>query len=141
MRPPRKRWLFKRPAFGLSWLHRNTFSVKSVLLRLARQISAVTAPRRWLSPRLWALVAGLLIAAQLGLMLHQAQHHLRADVVATDDCALCKVAAGMATGPAAPLLVLPVFVLLAVLTAAPAAAPVRARAHSSFRSRAPPVRF
>lgn len=94
-----------------------------------------------MSPRLWALIAGLLIAAQLGLMLHQAQHHMRADVVATDDCALCHVAAGMTTGPAAPLLVLPVFILLAIVSAAPAAAPVRARVPSSFHSRAPPTRF
>ncbi|MBX7200228.1 MAG: hypothetical protein K1X51_12740 [Rhodospirillaceae bacterium] len=112
-----------------------------MLSRLARQIAAVTAPRRWMSPRLWALVAGLLIAAQLGLMLHQAQHHMRPDVVTTDDCALCQVAAGMATGPAAPLLVLPVFILLAVVAQTTAAAPVRARVPSSFRSRAPPARF
>lgn len=113
-----------------------------MLSRLARQIAAVTAPRRWMSPRLWALVAGLLIAAQLGLMLHQAQHHMRPDVVATDSCALCQVTAGMTTGPAAPLLVLPAFLLLAIVSQAPAtAAPVRARAPSSFRSRAPPARF
>lgn len=94
-----------------------------------------------MSPRLWALVAGLLIAAQLGLMLHQAQHHLRPDVVATDSCAICQVTAGMSTGPAAPLLVLPVFILLAIVAQAPATAPARVRVPSSFRSRAPPARF
>ncbi len=108
---------------------------------LARQIAAVTAPRRWMSPRLWALVVGLLVAAQLGLVLHQASHHLRPDAVATDDCALCQATAGMTTGPAAPLLVLPVFILLAIVSQAPATGPVRARVASAFRSRAPPVRF
>lgn len=92
-----------------------------------------------MNPRVWALVAGLLIAAQFGLALHQAQHHMRPDVVAGDDCALCQMTAGMATGPAAPLLVLPVFILLAVVSIPAAAAPVRARVTSPFRSRAPPV--
>lgn len=105
----------------------------------ARQIASFAAPRRWMSPRAWALVAGLLIAAQFGLMLHQAQHHLRADMVAADDCALCQVTAGMTTGSAPPLLVLPVFILLAVVSLPLFAAPVQRRLPASFRSRAPPV--
>ena len=92
-----------------------------------------------MSPRVWALFAGLLIAAQLGMMRHQAQHHMRPDVVATDECVLCQVAATMATGPAAPLLVIPVFVLLAIVSVQPVTAPRFARVTSSFRSRAPPT--
>ena len=95
-------------------------------------------PRRWMSARMWALVAALLLAAQFGLLLHQANHHLRADVVATDECALCSVAAGMTAAPAPPLLLLPVFILLAIMTLP---VPVRLRARRvalSFRSRAPP---
>lgn len=109
------------------------------LSRFARRIVSFAAPRRWMSPRAWALVAGLLIAAQFGLMLHQAQHHMRPDVIAADDCALCQITAGMTTGPAAPLLVLPVFILLAVISPPLSAAPARARVRSSFRSRAPPA--
>lgn len=92
-----------------------------------------------MTPRLWALFAGLLIAAQFGMMLHQARHHMRPDVVSTDECVLCQVAANMATGPAAPLLVIPVFILLAIVTVQPATAPRFVRATASFRSRAPPV--
>ncbi|MHB1206421.1 MAG: hypothetical protein ACYCZX_12695 [Rhodospirillaceae bacterium] len=92
-----------------------------------------------MNPRTWALLAGLLIAAQLGLMLHQSQHHMRPDVVASDDCVLCQVAASMATGPAAPLLVIPVFILLAIVPVQPVTAPRFARVTSSFRSRAPPT--
>jgi hypothetical protein len=88
---------------------------------------------------MWALLAGLLIAAQLGMMLHQSQHHMRPDVISTDNCVLCQVAANMATGPAAPLLVLPVFILLAIVSIQPAVALRRAAVTSSFRSRAPPT--
>lgn len=121
-------------------MHRNTFAVKSVLSRLAQQISAVTAPRRWLSPRLWVLVLGVFFLAQFGLLAHQASHHLRPDIItATDDCVLCQVSAGIIAGPAAPLLVLPVFVLLAIVVtpAAPALRPLQAR--RPFQSRAPPL--
>ena len=90
-----------------------------------------------MTPRLWALVVGLFMAAQLGLMLHQSQHHLRPDIVSTDDCAVCQIAGGMAP-PAMPLLLLPAFVLIAVLSAPSVIAPAPARVASSFRSRAPP---
>ena len=109
------------------------------MFRLAQQIAFFSAPRRWMSPRTWALLAGLLIAAQLGMMLHQSQHRMRPDVISADECVLCQVAANMATGPAAPLLVLPMFVLLAIVAVQPVAVPRRAPVTSSFRSRAPPA--
>ena len=108
-----------------------------MLSDFARKLT-LKSPRRWMSPRLWALVVGLFIAAQLGLALHQSQHHLRPDVVAADECALCQVATGMAP-PATPLLILPVFILLAIISAPPIAVRVPVRARSPFRSRAPPV--
>jgi hypothetical protein len=109
------------------------------LFRFAQQTAFFSAPRRWMSPRLWALLAGMLIAAQLGLMLHQSQHQMRPDVISTDGCVLCQVAATMATGPAAPLLVLPVFVLLAIVSVQPATMPRFASVTSAYRPRAPPA--
>lgn len=130
--------LFKRDLLGLSLVNRNTSRVKSVLSRFARQI-VLKSPRRWVSPRLWALVIGLFIAAQVGFALHQSQHHLRPDIVTTtDDCTLCQITAGIGTGPEAPLLVLPVFILLAIVSLPPVRAMRPARFTPSFRSRAPP---
>jgi hypothetical protein len=100
-------------------------------------LSSFRAAQRW--PKAWAWVIALLVAAQFGLLLHQSQHHLNPNILAGDECTLCQFADGMTTGPAAPMLVLPVFVLLgtamlAVYTAlriVPVALP--------FRSRAPPL--
>jgi hypothetical protein len=45
----------------------------------------------------------------------------------------------MATGSAPPLLVIPVFILLAIVTVQAVTAPRFARVTASFRSRAPPT--
>lgn len=89
-------------------------------------------------PTIWAWLIALLVAAQFGLLIHQSQHHLNPAIRAGDDCTLCQFAHGMASAPAGPILVLPVFVFLGV-AAAVVAAPLRlVRPAAPFRSRAPP---
>lgn len=113
---------------------------RPVLSDFVSRIATLKTPRSWINPRAWALIVGLFLAAQLGLALHQASHHLRPDVISTtDDCVLCQVSAGIGTGPGAPLLVLPVFVLLAVVTTQPQPAPRTVRIRRPFQSRAPPL--
>jgi hypothetical protein len=100
----------------------------------------ICAPSRpALLKQLWTLIVALMFAANLGVLVHQAQHHLRGDIVIQDDCALCQVANTMSAPPAPPALVLPVLVLIAFAVAAPAQVLRAARKVLPFRSRAPPV--
>jgi len=92
-------------------------------------------------PRLWGLVVAILLALQVGFLIHQSQHHLNPDVLAGDDCALCQIVSGMAAAPAAPAIILPVFVVLGTVVLLAPAAPRSLRITLSFRSRAPPASF
>jgi hypothetical protein len=98
---------------------------------------SLRAAQRW--PKAWAWVVALLVAAQFGLLLHQSQHHLNPKVRTSDDCTLCQFAQNMTTGPAAPILVLPVFILLGAAVLAVYTAPRVVPIALPFRSRAPPL--
>ncbi len=100
-------------------------------------LSYFRAAQRW--PKAWAWIVALLVAAQFGLLLHQSQHHLNANIRTGDDCTLCQFAQGMTTGPAAPMVVLPVFILLGTAVLARYAAPRVVPVALPFRSRAPPL--
>ena len=100
-------------------------------------IAYFRAAQRW--PKAWAWVVTVLVAAQFGLLLHQSQHHLNANIRTGDECTLCQFAQGMTAGPAAPILVLPVLVLLGTAILAVYTAPRIAPVALPFRSRAPPT--
>src|SRR5690349_18710773 len=89
--------------------------------------------------RSWRLVViPLLLVAQLALGIHQIQHRLNPDLAAGDDCALCHFASSMAAAPAAPVIVLPLMVVIAIVLLPATLLPQLARAPLPFRSRAPP---
>ena len=90
------------------------------------------------SRRLWAGVIVLLVAMQFGLLFHQSQHHLNPGILTGDDCALCQMVTGMGATPAAPLLVLPMFVLLEMVILCGLFAPRTATIALAFQPRAPP---
>jgi hypothetical protein len=93
---------------------------------------------RFQGSRLWAWAVALLVVAQLGLLLHQ--HHPSRDLYrGGDECTLCQVVSTLGAGPAAPVLVLPVFVVLGAVVLPVHTALRAARLSLSFRSRAPPA--
>ena len=107
---------------------------------LGNWFATFRSSRQWINPKAWALSVALLFAAQFGLLLHQAGHHLLPDLIATaDDCAVCQVAAGLDGAPSLEIFVLPLFLLLAVISAPAAQALLPVGLRLNFRSRAPPL--
>jgi hypothetical protein len=107
------------------------------MIRATGILASFRAAQRW--PKAWAWIVALLVAAQFGLLLHQSQHHLNPNIWMGDDCTLCQFAQSMTTGPAAPILVLPVFILLGTAVLATYTAPRIVPVALPFRSRAPPL--
>lgn len=88
--------------------------------------------------RLWSFLAALLLVAQVGLGVHQLQHRLNPDIIASDDCTLCHFASHATPGPE-PVVVLPPVLVVAEVVALPAQDLLDAqRSAAGFRSRAPP---
>ena len=108
-------------------------------MNLIRETVCARSLRDTVLKRLWVAVIGLMLALQIGVLVHESQHHLRGDVVAQDDCALCQVAGSMSAPPAPPVLSAPVMVLVAITVTAPTRVLRAARAILPFRSRAPPA--
>jgi hypothetical protein len=104
-----------------------------------RQRVHAIASRSPLLRQLWLFVVALMFVAQVGVLIHVSQHHLRGDIAIQDDCALCQAANSMSAPPAPPALIVPVLVLIAVVVAAPAQTSRAARWVLPFRSRAPPA--
>jgi hypothetical protein len=67
------------------------------------------------------------------------EHRLSPDAAVHDECALCHFASSMAAAPAAPAIVLPLMVVIAIVLLPAAEAPQVTRAALSFRPRAPPA--
>ena len=87
----------------------------------------------------WAFAIALLMSAQLGLALHSFEHKFRPDALAaTDNCALCQVAATMAPAPDVTIAA-PAFQAFAVVHHTLQPVPLSAAIVTGFRSRAPPV--
>ncbi len=88
---------------------------------------------------LWSFLVALLLAAQVGLGVHQLQHRLNPEIIANDDCKLCQFASQATEGPE-PIVVLPPALVVAEVIALSAQAVRTAqRPVAGFRSRAPPI--
>lgn len=104
------------------------------MMKTSGNISAFIKSRGWL----WSFLVALLLAAQVGLGVHQLQHSLSPDVVASDDCKLCQFASHATTGPE-PIVILPPSLIIAVIVTLSAQVFFTAqRSAAGFRSRAPP---
>lgn len=106
-------------------------------MKTSGNISALIKSRGWL----WSFLVALLLAAQVGLGVHQLQHRLSPDVVASDDCKLCQFASQATPAPDPIVILPPVLVVAAIL--AFLARDLLAAQHvaAGFRSRAPPVKI
>lgn len=89
--------------------------------------------------RLLRAVAAILLAAQIGFLLHQDDHHRNFEVMGADDCAMCQFGASLETGPSGSAVIAPAAPVVLARVLLPAAAlPDRAALPAPFRSRAPP---
>ena len=106
-------------------------------MKTSGNISAFIKIRGWL----WSFLVALLLAAQVGLGVHQLQHRLNPDVVASDDCKLCQFASHATAGPE-PIIILPPSLIIAIIITLSAQSFFTAqRSTAGFRSRAPPRIF
>ena len=105
--------------------HHVTQSGSNMLLRLLRTWRGAIA--------VFALVA------QLGLLAHHAEHHLKFELAGPDDCAMCQFGASMAAPPEAAALPIPAAEIFTVASFVPDTRTPRASVTAAFRSRAPPA--
>lgn len=103
-----------------------------------RRVSAFMSGRN--GTRVRAVVGMVMLAAQLMLLSHQFQHHLRLDFDRADDCVQCQFAATMDAAPASTTVALPNEVVIFRQSALPAEQTLhRYRPAANFNSRAPPI--
>lgn len=104
------------------------------MMKATGSISTFIKSRGWL----WSFLVALLLAAQVGLGVHQLQHRLNSDAVASDDCKLCQFASHVTTGPEPIVILPPTLIVAEVLTLPTQDFFAVERPVAGFRSRAPP---
>ena len=86
------------------------------------------------------LRVSLLLLGQIGLFVHQAEHHLKPDLMASDECASCAFSSAMSGGDEPVIAIAPqVNFVIEQLTAQIVTAPKLTGTSAPFRSRGPPA--